>query len=369
MLHLNGDISDLLASILRIDVDRTDAGKLRGSQGQSVRQNRAALGPKSGPTGCGIPGKCPFDPKSGDLWVGDVGWEMWELLDRVERGGNYGWSLFEGRQPVRPDGKRGPTPVLPPVVDHPHTEARSITGGRFYYGSRLKDLHGAYIYGDYDTGKIWGLRHDGKKVTWHQRLADSPLKIIDFAEGRDSELYILEHGGSINRLIPNPSAQANDRIPAHAQATGLFASVKDHASAAGVLPYSINAEPWADHATAERFFALPGTPKLGNYQQSSLQDGIVKGGMDLSERHRLRQDDLPGNGARQSRQPSPARDADPPSRRSRLAGVQLCLERRADRRPFSWAGRFRPDLHHRDAAEPTGENVGRPGTSQGVPNV
>lgn len=271
------DISDLLASILRIDVDRTEAGKNYAVPKDNPFVKFPGARPEVWAYGLRNPWKMSFDPRSGDLWVGDVGWEMWEYLFRVERGGNYGWSLFEGRQPVRPETKRGPTPVLPPTVDHAHTEARSITGGRFYYGARLKELHGAYVYGDYVTGKFWGLRHDGKKVTWHQELADSPLQVIDFGDGRDGELYILDHLGTINRLVPNPAAKANADFPRRLSATGLFASVKKHEPAPGVMPYSINAEPWADNATVERLFGVIGTPRLDTYRTTNLQSGIIKG--------------------------------------------------------------------------------------------
>jgi len=136
------DISDLLSSILRINVDRPEPGKHYSIPPDNPFVKTPGARPEIWAYGFRNPWKMSFDPKSGDLWVGDVGWEMWEYIFRVERGGNYGWSLFEGRQPVRPNDKRGPTPVLPPTVDHDHTEARFITGGRFYYGDRLKDLHG-----------------------------------------------------------------------------------------------------------------------------------------------------------------------------------------------------------------------------------
>ncbi|HCD03658.1 MAG TPA: glucose sorbosone dehydrogenase, partial [Planctomycetaceae bacterium] len=67
-------------------------------------------------------------------------------------GGNYGWSIVEGRQPVNTHFERGPTPILPPTVDHPHSESASITGGEFYYGKRLPTLADQYVYGDYETG-------------------------------------------------------------------------------------------------------------------------------------------------------------------------------------------------------------------------
>src|SRR5690606_8127726 len=118
---------------------------------------------------------------TGELWVGDVGWEMWEMIQRVERGGNYGWSLFEGPQSVRPESTPGPTPVQPPIVSHSHTESRSITGGVVYRGSRLPDLVGAYVYGDYVTGKIWSLRTAGGKLSSLEELVDSEIQIIAFA--------------------------------------------------------------------------------------------------------------------------------------------------------------------------------------------
>ena len=58
------------------------------------------------------PWKMSFDAKTGNLWVGDVGWDTWEMIYRVERGGNYGWSIMEGRRPARRDVKPGPTPPL-----------------------------------------------------------------------------------------------------------------------------------------------------------------------------------------------------------------------------------------------------------------
>jgi putative heme-binding domain-containing protein len=114
-------------------------------------------------------------------------------------------------------------------------------------------------------------------VTWLRHLADSPLQIIDFGEGKDGELYVLDHGGTMHRLVPSP-ATANARFPRKLSETGLFASVKEQTPAPGVLAYSINAEPWADHATAERCFAVPGgAPRMGVYEKQNLQVGHVKG--------------------------------------------------------------------------------------------
>ena len=85
-------------------------------------------------------------------------------------------------RPVRPDRRKGPTPILPPVIEHSHSESASITGGYVYHGKRFPEVRGAYIYGDYETGKIWELRHDGKRVTESHEIADTALKLVSFGE-------------------------------------------------------------------------------------------------------------------------------------------------------------------------------------------
>ncbi|MEI6540023.1 MAG: PQQ-dependent sugar dehydrogenase, partial [Planctomycetota bacterium] len=150
------DLSDLLSSILRIDVDHADAEKNYRIPADNPFVDLPGARGEVWAYGLRNPWRMSFDRKTGDLWVGDVGWELWEMLYRVERGGNYGWAVMEGRQSTNPEWPRGPSPILPPTIDHPHTESSSITEGLTYYGSRLKDLDGTHIYGDYETGKSWG---------------------------------------------------------------------------------------------------------------------------------------------------------------------------------------------------------------------
>ncbi|MBC7853971.1 MAG: PQQ-dependent sugar dehydrogenase, partial [Pirellulaceae bacterium] len=253
------DVSNLLSAILRIDVDHADGGKnyripadnpfvdLKGARGEIW-----AYGFRN-------PWRISVDKKTGDLWAGDVGWELWELLDRVERGGNYGWSVMEGRQPTNTEWPRGPTPILPPTIEHPHSESSSITEGLTYYGPRLKELQGHHIYGDYDTGKFWGFRFENGKVVSHRELADTTHRVVGFGEDNAGEFYVLDHtAGTLHRLVPNPQQDQSATFPRKLSDSGLFSAVKEQSPAAGVVPYSINAEPWADHAVAERLVAVPG---------------------------------------------------------------------------------------------------------------
>jgi uncharacterized repeat protein (TIGR03806 family) len=252
------DVSNLLSCILRIDVDHAgDVKNYRIPADNPFVDLKGARG-EIWAYGLRNPWRMSFDRMTGDLWVGDVGWELWEMLDRIERGGNYGWSVMEGRQSTNPEWPRGPTPILPPTIDVPHSESSSITDGLTYYGSRLKELHGNHIYGDYDTGKIWGFRYDNGRVVDHRELADTTHRIVGFGDDNDGEFYLLDHtAGTIHRLVPNPQPDQSAKFPRKLSETGVFLSVSAQAPAPGVIPYSINAEPWADHAVAERLVAVP----------------------------------------------------------------------------------------------------------------
>jgi glucose/arabinose dehydrogenase len=270
------DISDLLANILRIEVDHPEPGKLYRIPPDNPFVGTPGTRGEIWAYGLRNPWKMCFDPADGSLWVGDVGWEMWEMIYRIERGGNYGWSIVEARQPVHHE--RGAAPPDPPTVEHSHIEARSITGGYFSQTPRLPELRGAYIYGDYVTGKIWAVQHDHGKVTSREELVDTPLQIASFGLDRTGEVYIVDHpGGGLYRLALNPRQGANREFPQKLSETGLFASAADHTPAPGVIPYSINAEPWADGTSAERFVALPGESKLGVYKTTNIQIGFIAG--------------------------------------------------------------------------------------------
>lgn len=256
-LKTGQDVSDLLSSVLRIDVRQRDAGRNYAVPKDNPFVGMEKVRPEIWAFGFRNPWRMNFDAKSGDLWVGDVGWELWELIYRVERGGNYGWSIVEGRQPVLPNDPRGPTPILPPTHVHPHNEAASITGGLVYYGSKFPELRGAFVYGDWETGKIWALKADRERVTSVEELTDSTTRIVAFEAGGDGEIAVLDYNGGLYWLVKNPNAGAPSNFPVKLSETGLFASATALSPAPGVYPYAVAAPMWRDFATAERFVALP----------------------------------------------------------------------------------------------------------------
>ena len=189
----------LLGSILRIDVSDPQAG-------YSIPQDNPFYGVENvmdeiWAYGFRNPWRFSFDRQTGFLWVGDVGQGDFEEVDIVEKGGNYGWNVMEGPECFSPRFNCRDAGLEEPIVYYSHSEGCSITGGYVYRGS-ASTLDGAYIYGDYCSGKIWLLRYDGLKIIEHVLLADSDLQISSFGEDEEGELYILSFDGKIYLFKP-----------------------------------------------------------------------------------------------------------------------------------------------------------------------
>jgi uncharacterized repeat protein (TIGR03806 family) len=275
------DVSDLLGAILRIDVDRRN-----GDQPYSVpADNPFAAMPGARPEiwayGLRNPWKFGIDPQTNNMFVADNGWESWEMVHRIVRGGNCGWPVMEGRAALRSEVTPGPTPIIPPVKDHPHTEANSVIGGPVYRGNKLPDLAGSFVYGDYITGTIWAIHPDKDGAYSHRTLVDTDQRIVAFCEGAGGELFVLDYDltGQIYELLPSGLQDTSANFPRRLSETGLFASLEKMEPALGVVPYSVLVEPWMDGAQAKRWLAVPNTGKLelasGQGEAASFPDGTV----------------------------------------------------------------------------------------------
>ena len=251
------NLADLPSAILRIDVrSSSESGPYKIPADNPFVATPSARG-EIWAYGLRNPWRISFDRQTGQLLVGDVGQDWREMIDLIQRGGNYGWSVEEGSIPFQPLRERGPTAIVPPLIAHPHSESRSITGGHVYYGQRFAELRGAYIYGDFATGKFWGLRYDGQRVTWHQELADTSLQVVSFGADAAGELFVVDLAGGIYQFEANETSDNSTKFPRRLSETGLFGSTADHQAAPGVIPYSVNAPLWSDGAKKERFLAIP----------------------------------------------------------------------------------------------------------------
>jgi putative heme-binding domain-containing protein len=259
--HKTGqDVTDLRAAILRIDVDHPAGGR-----GYSIPADNPFVGVPAArgelySFGHRNPWKMSVDRQTGDLWAGDVGLEMWELVCRVRPGDNYGWSLQEGSNPIHPDWPRGPAPVTKAWLEVPHTAGASITGGFVYRGKKFPELVGRYVFGDWVTRRVWSIGTTGDGPGPLVDLVAPTIRVIAFAEDRDGELFILDYDdGSIHELVRNDAVAAAAAFPERLSETGLFADPAAQQPMPGVTPFAVAAEAWADHARARRFIGLPGS--------------------------------------------------------------------------------------------------------------
>lgn len=252
-------LDHLRAKVLRINVDKPGENAPYSIPADNPFVDVSGARPETWAYGFRNPWRMNYDAETGQLWVGNNGQDWLEQVYLVERGANYGWSIFEGSKEFRPTRKRGPTPISGPTLEHHHQESRSLTGGVVYRGSKLAKIDGAYVYGDYSTGKIWGAKHDGEKVTWNEEIADTTLAITDFEQLRGGRLLVADHRskGGIYELVPNDAEDTSAAFPKNLSETGLFESVADHKVKPTLLPYSVNTPHWMDGAEAARYLILP----------------------------------------------------------------------------------------------------------------
>lgn len=196
--HANGqDLTTLLGSILRIDVDQAQNGRPYGIPDDNpfASDADAEAGRRGEIFAYGLrnPWRLAFDSETGRLWSGEVGQELIEEINHIERGGNYGWSLWEGNLPF---GNRETTPAsspIDPVWEYDHGIGKSITGGRVYRSDRIPELTGKYLYADYVSGRVWALEYDEKKqqVVRNEEIIAGGTPVLAFGEDDSGEVYFM----------------------------------------------------------------------------------------------------------------------------------------------------------------------------------
>ncbi|MEE2797017.1 MAG: PQQ-dependent sugar dehydrogenase [Planctomycetota bacterium] len=182
----------LLGKILRIDIDRRGAETAYAIPLDNPFMNMDGVRPEIWAFGFRNPWQLTFDNQTGTLWMADVGQDLQEEINLVEKGGNYGWRRREGSYPF------GNIPAdlatIDPLWEYDHQVGKSITGGLVVRGSTIPELEGRYLYGDFVSGRLWALgvqdSYDPSTIS-NQLIPWNGLPIFGFGHDQDGAVYVL----------------------------------------------------------------------------------------------------------------------------------------------------------------------------------
>ncbi|MCU0704663.1 MAG: PQQ-dependent sugar dehydrogenase [Fimbriiglobus sp.] len=188
----------LLGKILRLDVNAKGDTTPYAIPKDNPFVGKAGYRPEVFASGVRNPWRMSFDRKTGQGWFGDVGQNLWEEINLLSKGANYGWRRREGFHPFGADGN-GPKPEFTdPIWEYHHDVGKSITAGHVYRGKEVPGLDGHFLYADYVSGKVWGLKYDekAKRVTANRPIATPGLPWMTFGEDEAGEVYVMTYSAT-----------------------------------------------------------------------------------------------------------------------------------------------------------------------------
>jgi glucose/arabinose dehydrogenase/mono/diheme cytochrome c family protein len=266
---LGQSLVSLRGKILRLDVSGVGPGYAVPPDNPFVGVQDAA--PEVYALGLRNPWKLTFDRDTGELWAGDVGQYTYEEINRITAGGNFGWNEEEGPF-CFPDGPPCDVPgMIDPVAWYDHGVGQAVVGGYVYRGSEVPALAGAYVFADYQVGKLWALWTDDEHVDLEpdvqgpfaeELLFEAGDAVVTMLEDADGELYYVtsvvygDAPGRVYRLGP-PSPPPPPEFPLQLSQTGCFEPDDPSIPTSGLIPYEPVAPFWSDGATKDRWLALP----------------------------------------------------------------------------------------------------------------
>ena len=257
----------LLGSILRVDVRSTpDPGSginyvIPADNPFTASPPRKKFRAEIFAYGFRNPYRFSFDRLTGALYAADVGQARWEEIDVVRSGGNYGWRIMEGNHCFKPASRCKPKRFVRAIGEYSHGSnggAAAVTGGYVYYGSEMPEIYGAYVFGDFVSGRVMALRYDGDKATPIVTLASTSLHISGLGQDSTGEVYLLDYFGGVYVIRPVGAPMTSSFPTRLSEMPALFAagSGQGH-TVSGIFPYEPEAKSWSDHAVTESYLALP----------------------------------------------------------------------------------------------------------------
>ncbi|HQR06818.1 MAG TPA: PQQ-dependent sugar dehydrogenase [Gemmatales bacterium] len=194
------------SKIIRIDVDSKSDGKAYGIPKDNPFVGKQGFSPEIFCYGVRNPWRMSFDRKTGQGWFADVGQNLYEEINLLQKGGDYGWNPRESFHPFGANSLPVNDKMIEPIWEYSHLVGKSITGGFVYRGKQFPELEGYYLYADYVSAKIWALEYDfdQKRVVANCEIANRGLPIMSFGEDENGELYLMTFSASgqgIDRIV------------------------------------------------------------------------------------------------------------------------------------------------------------------------
>jgi glucose/arabinose dehydrogenase len=199
------DLSSPLGKMLRIDVTKAADGRQYAIPPDNPFIAREGARPEILHYGLRNPFRDSFDPKTGDLWIGDVGQGAWEELDVARAGAkglDFGWRRWEGRHCYNPSSGCDPTGVTQPVAEYSHDHGCAVIGGVVYHGTALPGLQGRYLFSDNCSGTLWSIDAADDDQQEPVMLLETGASISSVSTGDDGEVYLTDLGGKLVELVP-----------------------------------------------------------------------------------------------------------------------------------------------------------------------
>jgi putative heme-binding domain-containing protein len=189
-----------LGKMLRIDVEHPDAGKMYGIPKDNPFIGVEGARPEIFAYGLREPWRFTFDPPTGDLWVGDVGQDLFEEVDIVRRGENMGWNVFEGFQRFSNKYRVEGRTFTPPVFAYTRKYGQSVTGGYVYRADKTSSFYGVYIFADYQSGRLFALTQRDRVLDQVRLIGQCPQHAVSIGKDDAGNLYVVGYEGAIYRI-------------------------------------------------------------------------------------------------------------------------------------------------------------------------
>jgi glucose/arabinose dehydrogenase len=194
------NLQTLLGKMLRIDVDHTTGALPYAIPADNPFVGGAGL-PEIWAYGLRNPFRFSFDTATGRLFVGDAGQDLFEEVDLLQKGGNFGWNVMEGLHCFKPASGCNTSGLLLPIAEYGHAEGVAVIGGYVYRGSSIPALAGSYVFGDFGSGTIWRLTQDATGAWQRVPLLSGGPNISSFGRDFAGELYVVDYGaGAILKM-------------------------------------------------------------------------------------------------------------------------------------------------------------------------